>query len=192
MTTTVMQRSVVASTGGMDGMGGTVVSEPSLQSPAVQSPAVQPSLTSSGAGSPGAGSPGASSGLLRPPTLFGQCSSWELVERGYALACRAVGYALEAVKVPEAVDALIAEGDRDALEMAQDYLAYTHFATPRSEQVAALFLIEDALYKLDRQQRGHWPVGTTMSMRIERARASLRDWLHKMRQGIRSRRPHRA
>jgi hypothetical protein len=158
MTTTVLEREAVATTAGM---GGVVVSEPSLQSPPVASPS-----------------------LLRPPTLFGQRSSWELVERGYALACRAVGYALEAVKVPEAVDALIAEGDRDALEMAHDYLAYTHFTAPRSEQVAALFLIEDALYKLDQPQRR--PIRTIVEIGIERAHASLRDWLHR----IRHRRPH--
>ena len=117
-----------------------------------------------------------SSSLRRPPTVFGQRSSWEVVERGYAVACRAVGYALEAVAVPDAVAALVAEEDRDALEMAHDYLACTPFAVARSQQVAALFLLEDALYTLDYADRRRGAAWNAM----RRARQRLCGWVNRI------------
>ena len=91
--------------------------------------------------------------LERPPTLFGQQSELQVVRAGYDLARRAIGYALENVPLRDAVGALVAEAPSpEALQMAFDYLAYTKFEdVPRSEQVEAFFLIEDARADYDRQ-----------------------------------------
>jgi hypothetical protein len=88
--------------------------------------------------------------LARPPTLFGRQSPSSVAEDGHRLARQAIGYQLENVPLKEAVDELLAQvPQRDALQMAHDYLAYTPFEAPLSTQVDALFLVEDALNRFD-------------------------------------------
>lgn len=89
----------------------------------------------------------------RPPTLFGRQSDRELVEAGYDLARRAIGYALEDVPLRDAISSVVQEApSRGALRIAFDYLAYVRFEdVPRSTQVQALFLVEDARSAYDRR-----------------------------------------
>lgn len=88
--------------------------------------------------------------LRRPPTVLGQRSPWPLVEKGHDLAREAIGYCLEKVPLAEAVTKLTPERrDRAEVQIAHDYLACTRFDVPLDKQVDALFVIEDALNRLD-------------------------------------------
>lgn len=87
--------------------------------------------------------------------MFGGECDWALVEQGYDLARRAIGYALEDVPLGSAVPVLVEEAaSRDALRVAYDYLAYTRFEdVPLREQVEAFILLEDACAAYDRGAR---------------------------------------
>lgn len=110
--------------------------------------------------------------LDRPPTLFGEQSDPDVVHAGYDLARRAIGYALENVPLRDAIGALVTETpSRDALHMAFDYLAYTRFDdVPRSEQVEAFFLVEDARAEFDRHSSRRFELG------LGRVWRRLRAW----------------
>lgn len=95
--------------------------------------------------------------LHRPPTVFAREASEELVRRGYDIARRAIGYRLENVPFDDAVTKLIRiYPDQDALRIADSYLAFSTFDVPGTTQVDALFLVENALYRLDEQNARRW------------------------------------
>lgn len=110
--------------------------------------------------------------LERPPTLFGRESDWDVVQAGYDIARRAIGYAMENVALPDAIASLAEDAPSpDALRMAFDYLAYTRFEdVPRSEQVEAFFIVEDARAAYDRRSR------TGRAQRLRSAWTRLRAW----------------
>jgi len=91
--------------------------------------------------------------IERPPTMFGKDSPWQLVVAGHAAARRAIGFALEQVGLDAATDILRRTYSRDELRMAFHFLAWTRFDVALSEQVNALFLIEDALNHTERVHR---------------------------------------
>ena len=95
--------------------------------------------------------------LHRPPTVFAREASEELLRRGYDIARRAIGYRLENVPFDEAVTKLIRiYPEQDALRIADSYLAFSTFDVPSTTQVDALFLVEDALYRLDEEKARKW------------------------------------
>ncbi|MEW6470989.1 MAG: hypothetical protein AB1679_01845 [Actinomycetota bacterium] len=82
------------------------------------------------------------------------------------------------MELHRAVGLLIEEAgrDREVLRMAQDYLSFVSFEIPNRVQVAALFMIEDALNELDRDE-------SRLSTRLSRLVGSLRRRLGSRRGG---------
>ena len=117
--------------------------------------------------------------LRRPPTLFGQRSEWELVEAGYALAREAIGYRSSGVSFDDAATTLLKRDPRrEVLQMARDYLAFTRFDAPRETQVDALFVLDDAMYRLDRQRpvRARWAASLGRVRTWLTRRFAVRSW----------------
>jgi hypothetical protein len=95
--------------------------------------------------------------LHRPPTVFAREAPEELVRRGYDVARRAIGYRMENVPFDDAVSKLLRiYPQEDVLRIANSYLAFTDFEVPGTTQVDALFLVEDALYRLEKQKAREW------------------------------------
>jgi hypothetical protein len=95
--------------------------------------------------------------LTRPPTVFAKQASEELLRYGYDVARRAIGYRLENVPFDDAVEKLLRiHPQEDVLQIADSYLAFTTFDVPSTTQVDALFLVENALYRLDEQKARKW------------------------------------
>ncbi len=92
--------------------------------------------------------------LLRPPTLFAQQATEELVRAGHDLARRAIGYSVEKVPFDDAAERLLGdEPTHDALRIAQHFLAYSCFDVPLTTQTDAEFLVENAIYGLEQADR---------------------------------------
>jgi hypothetical protein len=89
--------------------------------------------------------------------VFARQASEELLRFGYDVARRAIGYRLENVPFDDAVTKLLrVHPQEDVLQIADSYLAFTTFDVPGTTQVDALFLVENALYRLDQQKTHKW------------------------------------
>lgn len=93
----------------------------------------------------------------RPPTQYARQAPPYLIQEGYDLARNAIGYRLENVGFDDAVSRLLEEPREEALRIAEAYLAFTDLDAPRDAQIDALFLVENALFRLqDERTRGGW------------------------------------
>jgi hypothetical protein len=115
--------------------------------------------------------------IQRPPTVFGKESPWELVVAGHHVARRASGLALDQVGIDDATDALVRSASRDELRMAFHMLAWTRFDVPLSDQVNALFLVEDTLNAKERVHHGR---------SLATIAAKVGDWLRGVRDRLSS------
>ncbi len=97
-----------------------------------------------------------------PPTLRARQAPAERLQAAHRLARLAINLAAEQLPPEQAETSVIAAADRqpDLLDLAADYLAYSHLADNLSDHVTALFMVEHARNALaevrDRRLAG-WP-----------------------------------
>ncbi len=94
----------------------------------------------------------------RPPTLHGKVAPAEQVTAGRTLARRALWLVLEEFNSQLALEhlRLMAEGDRDVIRLAQDFLGFTRMSTSSRSQARAFFLISELRSHIDRPPARSW------------------------------------
>ena len=94
----------------------------------------------------------------RPPTLHGEMAPAGQVAAALALARRALWMVLEDFSTEQAIEHLraMAEGDRNAVRLAQDFLGFTTMSTSSRGQTRAFFVVGELRSVIDRPPARSW------------------------------------